>query len=313
MKKVLLKIFFLTGFALTFLPAQSSAKELWLKDIPVKKLQELYKECAYDGMKGYLMLPSRQYPAIFLKNFPKDYTSITDEQERNALFIKILAPLALKFNKDILADRQKIENLHKEFSEKGSLSAKETAFIEKIAEKYDLFSRLKDKERISYLLDELLNRVDAIPPSVMITAAAIETNWGTSRIVKEGNALYKEIVWHTTEGLEPIGETEDKTYRIKIFKDIYASLQSFALKLNSQPAFDSFRNVRRLLRERSPHPSGLILGPYLYGNYQLKNYAGMFDYTLAYYELLEIDKSSLADNMVSAEIQKDFQNYVTKM
>lgn len=311
MKKPLLSIFFLT--TLLMFPLQSSAKELWLTDIPVKELQRLYKKCAYEGVKGYLMLPSHKYPEIFLKNLPKDYASITDEKERNALFIKILAPLALRLNKEILADRETIETLQKNFTEKGALSAKETERLEKLAEKYDLFSRLKGEERQTYLLSELLNRADQIPPSIMITAAAIETNWGTSRIVKEGNSLYKELVWHTTDGLEPIGETEDKTYRIKIFESLYASMQSFALKLNSQPAFEPFRNVRRLRRERTKTPQGLILAPYLYGNSQLKNYAGMFDYTLAYYELLEIDKSSLTDKMASEELMKEAKPYVTKM
>lgn len=312
MKKTTLKLFlwFFLFFWATF-PA--AAGELWLNDIPLEKLQNLYNRCGYDGVRGYLMLPSYKYPPIFLKKFPADYNHMPDEDKRNAVFIKILAPLALRLNQDILAERSEIEAVAARFAQNAKLSAQDIDFLEEKATKYDIFSRLKNNERYHYLTTELLNRVDRIPPSIMITAAAIETNWGLSRLVREGNALYKKLVWHTDEGLKPVGETTDDSYRIKTYPNLYASMQDFALKINSHPAFAALRNFRRERRERTGNISGLILAPYLYGNSVLKNYAGIFDYTLAYYELQSIDKSSLDDTMISTDIVKDFRQYVTKM
>ena len=299
---------------LAFLPAVASADdELWLKDIPLSRLQEVYRRCGYEGERGYLMLPSYKYPPIYLKNFPADYNKLTDETERNALFIKILAPLALKLNQDLLAERAVISAIAERFRQNQSLSAADIETLEAKAAKYDIFSRLKEDERWRYLISELLNRVDRIPPSIMITAAALETNWGTSRIVKEGNSLYKTLVWHTDKGLKPIGETTDDSYRIKIYPDIYASMHDFALKVNSHPSFTALRNFRREQRERTANISGLILAPYTYGNSQLKNYAGIFDYTMAYYELQVIDKSSLDATMIPEDITREFGRYVTKM
>lgn len=299
---------------LAFFPAVASADdELWLQDIPLSKLQDVYHRCSYEGMRGYLMLPSYKYPPVYLKNFPADYNKLTDETERNALFIKILAPLALKLNQDLLAERAVISAIAERFRQNQSLSAADIETLEAKAAKYDIFSRLKEDERWRYLISELLNRVDRIPPSIMITAAALETNWGTSRIVKEGNSLYKTLVWHTDKGLKPIGETTDDSYRIKIYPDIYASMHDFALKVNSHPSFTALRNFRREQRERTANISGLILAPYTYGNSQLKNYAGIFDYTLAYYELQAIDKSSLDATMIPEDITREFDRYVTKM
>ena len=299
---------------LAFFPAVASADdELWLQDIPLSKLQDVYHRCSYEGMRGYLMLPSYKYPPVYLKNFPADYNKLTDETERNALFIKILAPLALKLNQDLLAERAVISAIAERFRQNQSLSDADIETLEAKAAKYDIFSRLKEDERWRYLISELLNRVDRIPPSIMITAAALETNWGTSRIVKEGNSLYKTLVWHTDKGLKPIGETTDDSYRIKIYPDIYASMHDFALKVNSHPSFTALRNFRREQRERTANISGLILAPYTYGNSQLKNYAGIFDYTLAYYELQAIDKSSLDATMIPEDITREFGRYVTKM
>lgn len=299
---------------LAFFPAVASADdELWLQDIPLSKLQDVYHRCSYEGMRGYLMLPSYKYPPVYLKNFPADYNKLTDETERNALFIKILAPLALKLNQDLLAERAVISAIAERFRQNQSLSAADIETLEAKAAKYDIFSRLKEDERWRYLISELLNRVDRIPPSIMITAAALETNWGTSRIVKEGNSLYKTLVWHTDKGLKPIGETTDDSYRIKIYPDIYASMHDFALKVNSHPSFTALRNFRREQRERTANISGLILAPYTYGSSVLKNYAGIFDYTMAYYELQVIDKSSLDATMIPEDITREFGRYVTKM
>lgn len=299
---------------LAFFPAVASAAgELWLQDIPLSKLQDVYHRCGYEGKRGYLMLPSYKYPPVYLKNFPADYNSLTDETERNALFIKILAPLALKLNQDLLEERAVISAIAERFRQNPNLSAADIEILEAKAAKYDIFSRLKEDERWRYLISELLNRVDRIPPSIMITAAALETNWGTSRIVKEGNSLYKTLVWHTDKGLKPIGETTDDSYRIKIYPDIYASMHDFALKVNSHPSFTALRNFRREQRERTANISGLILAPYTYGSSVLKNYAGIFDYTMAYYELQVIDKSSLDATMIPEDITREFGRYVTKM
>ncbi len=306
-------LFAIIFFAQIFFSVSVCAEEIWLKDIPLKELQSLYSKVGYDGEKGYLMLPSYRYPAIYLKNFPTDYNDLTDEKERNTLFIKILTPLALRLNQEILKERAEISAISQKFNRGEELSSADISLIEEQSVKYDVFTRLKGQERYNNLLKELLVRVDQIPPSIMITAAAIETNWGTSRIVKEGNSLYKQLVWHTDQGLKPLGETEDDSYRIKTYPDIYTSMQEFALKINSTPTFKSLRNFRRERRERTSNMSGLILAPYVYGSSNLKNYAGIFDYTLAYYELITIDKSQIDDTMVGKAALKKYARYVTKM
>lgn len=280
-------LFFLS---LTF-PAAGA--ELRLKTLNTAQLRQIYDLYDYHGEKDYLMIPSYKYPAILLSHFPDDFGKITDEKERNALFIKILAPLALKINQEIKLERDELLALNTKFEAGQKLSKKEQKVLEAMAARYDVFTRLKGEERQRFLLRELLLKIDFIPPSLLITAAAIETNWGTSRIVKEGNSLYKTLVWHTDKGLKPVGETEDDTYRIKTYPDIYSSMKEFALSINSELKFADMRDVRKEFLYRENIPFGNILAPYLIWKSPLKNYAGMFQYTLAYYELNIIDKSAL--------------------
>lgn len=309
----MIKKIFLFLFAFMLLCRESPAEELWLQNISVKKLNELYDLIGYTGItdKNWLMLPSKRYPPVFLKKLPSDFNQITDKDQSNALFIKILIPLALKLNQELLDERQTIVKLQKKFLSEQTLSKKEIDILEKKAARYDVFTRLKDKERFRFLISELLNRIDVIPPSVMITLACVETDFGSSRIVKEGNALYKLLVWHTSEGLKPIGETEDDSYRIKTYADIYKSMQDFALRINSHPNFEFLRTARASSREAATTPriKGETFIAYAFPNSELKNYAGIIEYTLAYYELSIVDQSVFDTKMITPKISKQYSKF----
>lgn len=313
MFKILKFVFFI--FLLTSSPAL--AVELWLKDIPLNKLEALYQEVGYQNKvfnyeKDYLMLDTYTYPPIFLKNFPKEFFAIEDDKKRANLFIKMLIPLVFKLNSDILAERKLIENIANK-KNSTNLSAEEIKILEDKAAKYDVFTRLKGEQRYKYLTSELLLRIDIIPASIIISTAAIDTNYGQSRHFREGNSLYKILNWHSNEGLIPLGD-EKEDYRLRTYPDIYASLQDFALRVNSHPNFEFVRFARSTLRGESSNPQikGERLVAYSFANSELKNYAGIITYTAAYYELDIVDKSDLDFSMVTPKIAKKYSHYSIK-
>lgn len=309
----MIKKFLLLLLIFNLTPQTSSAaapQELNLSRLNTSQLEDIYEYYDYKGVRGYLMLPGYHYPPIYLSSFPTDFDAVADEQKRIALFIKILAPLALRFNQQTLEQRQVIEQIKQNFDKNHELSAEESRIIEKTAAEYDVFTRLKGYQRHKFLLTELLNRVDAVPPSFLIAAAAMETNWGTSRIVKEGNSLYKQLVWHSDKGLKPRGETEDDTYRIRTFPTIYDSLQNFAHKINSHVAFEHLRSFRKELRSRNSVLRGTTFAFTLMWNSPLKNYAGIIEYTIAFYELNIIDKSLLNSKMIDKPLPERFKKLI---
>lgn len=285
---------------------------LELGPLSAKNLQKIYQYYHYDGVKGYLRLPDYTYPPIYLTSFPSGFSEIADEKQRNAMFIKILAPLAFKINNEILLERSEIQKIAAAFEQEQELNESQTRLLENKAQKYDIFSRLKGYQRNKYLISELLVKVDSLPPSFLIAAAAMETNWGLSRIVKEGNSLYKQLVWHTDQGLKPEGETEDDSYRIAVFPNLAASMRAFALKLNSHIAFEHLRNYRRELRYQRSTLTGSTFVHTMLWNSPLKNYAGIIEYTIAYYELNIIDKSRLDSNIISKPLPAELKKFQLK-
>lgn len=287
-------------------------EELWLGSLKTEQLEKIYDFYGYDGERGYLMLPKYHYPRLFLTTFPDDFAQIEDEERRKVLFIKIVTPLAMRLHEELLKEREKIKEIEAYFKKNQELTKAQEEYVEAQAVHYDIFSRLQGYQRLHYLITELLKRVDGMPPSFLVATAAIETNWGKSRLVKDGNALYRLIEWHTDEGLVPQDDELQEDYRIKVYPDIYSSMRDFAHRLNSNINYEPFWDFRREMRRRNAPLLGHQLSHTLFRNSYLKNYGGLLEYTIAFYEMLIIDKSVLDAEMVGKELPANFKNLVKK-
>lgn len=264
---------------------------IYLDHITLNQLEKLYKDYKY---RDYLYMPEWQYPPIFLKSLPTDFASISNKQKRNKLFLQILVPLSLKLNQEIFIERQEILEIIADFNSRKDLSVNQIKILEEKAQKYNIFTRLKGERRYKLLLENLKNKVDEIPPSLLIASAAIESDWGTNRPVTKANSLYRELVWHTTEGLEALDDNNDKSYRYKIFDSLYKSMQSFALKLNADVNFEMFRTRRAQIKSKDLPVLGRDIAHTLNPASNLQNFAGILDYTITFYELTNIDEAKLA-------------------
>lgn len=297
MKKILYALFFLTVFSLSThaaSPAAQAKKDiklsefggvLYVEQTTVAALENLF--AAY-GYKRFRALDNDEYPAIFVRTLPSDFRQIKSQKYRNELFIRILAPLALKVNEEISNERRTLLRLERFYRQKGKLNDSDIRKLENMALKYDYFTRLKGNERIEIQLKNLKLRIDSVPPSILIAAAAMESNWGTSRVAGEANSLYKEKVWYTGEGLEP-EENKNDGYRFRIFDSLLESMRSFARTFNSNINYESVWFARNGYAERHKEVVGESIAFAMSQSSNLPNFAGILDYTTAYYDLLAID------------------------
>ncbi len=262
----------------------------YIENISVQELQELYLQ---NNSNYYIPRDNWEVPAIFLKQFPQDFYQLEDENRRNELFIQILSPLALKLNEEILAERKQLEAIEKVFKSGAKPSAAQEKWLENAAKKYNEFTHLQGRPRTDLLIYRLKEKIDIIPPSVFIAIAGIETDWGMSRYVKEGNALYREVLWNDRSGMLPQDEKEDLTYSIKKFPSLYDSMKSFALRINSGINYKDMRTLRAGLRKRRKIIDGRSLASSFALYSPQKNYLGLLDYTITFYELINVDAAKL--------------------
>jgi Bax protein len=262
---------------------------IYVENATVEELEALYKKHKY---QRFHFLKEDYFPAIFVKSLPKDFQQIESQKYRNELFIRILTPLAIKINEEIDNERSTLLRLERNYKKNNSLTPEEIEKLETLAKKYDYFTRRKNNIRIE---DQILNlklRIDLVPPSILIATAAIESNWGFSRIANVANSLYKEKLWYTTEGLEPL-ENKDDGYRFKIFDSLIESMRSFALTFNSNINYSNVWEARKGIRARRGIVFGESIAYALAMSSKLPNFAGILDYTTAFYDLYSLDKGKL--------------------
>jgi uncharacterized FlgJ-related protein len=163
-------------------------------------------------------------------------------------FVKTLLPLISYQNQNILLERSKLEELRASLIDHNTLSNTDLKFLDKISQKY----RIKTADKHKYdLVNELLNRVDIIPNSIVLAQAANESGWGSSRFAKEFNALFGEYTYNYSDGVVPLLREEGEKHLVKTFTSVDKSVQSYFNNLNSHYAYEDFREVREMMREKN--------------------------------------------------------------
>lgn len=189
-------------------------------------------------------------PRIFLATVPGDLGKVREIKERKTLFLQSVLPLVLQANEDILADRKRIWSLRAQARMGERLDAIDRLWLAMMAERYRV-------ERDD--LDSLLLRVDAIPPSLALAQAAAESGWGTSRFVREGNALFGQWTTAKGRGLTPLKRDAGLTHKIKVFDSLLQSVEAYVLNLNTHRAYKGLRKARAAMRTQGAALDGHAL------------------------------------------------------
>ena len=95
-------------------------------------------------------------------------------------------------------------------------------------------------------LDKRYKKEERIPRKLLLTQAALESNYGRSRYALEGNNLmgiYQFKNLHT--GMTP-ANNPNATFRVAKFKSKCHSIEYYVNLLNTKDAYKSFRNEREL-------------------------------------------------------------------
>ena len=193
-------------------------------------------------------------PRIYLTQLPKSFLKIKGVKKRKALFLKVVLPLILKVNYDILVRRKKLINIYSQFNKLGRVSDTSKIWLLAMEKKY------KVKRGGA---EELLRRMDLVPPSLALAQAAEESGWGTSRFVMEGNALFGQWTLNSSGGMIPNQRSAMKKHKVKKFSTLIDGVRAYALNLNTHGAYRVFRLKREKARKASSVMTGIKLSKYL--------------------------------------------------
>jgi uncharacterized FlgJ-related protein len=103
------------------------------------------------------------------------------------------------------------------------------------------------KKCIDYInLD--LPKEEQIPSLLIIAQSIVESDYGTSRFAKEGNALFGVRVW-SKNGILPLKQHEGINWRIKTYHSKCSSTRDYISILNNNHHYSDFRNLRKKTKD----------------------------------------------------------------
>ena len=178
-------------------------------------------------------------PRLFLAQLPGDMPGLDDPDQRKAVFIKVLLPLILAVDEAAADNRGRLIELAARERQRRPITPAERRWLADLARHYG--GSVTD-------LDDLLARVDIVPPSLALAQAAEETGWGTSRLVLQQNALFGQQEWSPT-GLASA----------RAFAWLGGSVTAYIHNLNTHPAYAGFRAERARLRAEGKPLDGEML------------------------------------------------------
>lgn len=186
-----------------------------------------------------------------------DFSQYQDVTQKKNAFFDFMRPLIELENERILLIREKVLML----SGKRSLSDSEQEYLNDTARLY----RMEDADVFDVVFfEELLAKVDIIPPSLALVQSANESAWGTSRFALQGNNFYGQWCFSKGCGLVPSGRPQGQTYEVRRFENVADSIRSYMHNLNTHFSYEGMRELRVNRRLDDEPVTGPILAQGLY-------------------------------------------------
>lgn len=265
-------------------PGNAVRRQVQLRSISPRTADELaglFRDVSYTLTEVRL---GEAVPPLKVDRVPGDLNT-KDGNERKSLFITAILPVVLEVNQRVLADREQLLYLRDKIAEAPlRMTPIERIWLEDLADRYE---SSVDK------LDELVRRVDIVPPSMAIAQAGVESGWGTSFAARNGNALFGQI---QTGGRHSVSVPWKPGVGMpQPFTDVGEATDAYITNLNTHPAYASFRAERAAMRERGEHPEGYrLIGTLLRYSERGQGYVQFVRQIMRENELGDFDKSRLS-------------------
>jgi len=201
-------------------------------------------------------------PRMILASYPANIGSLDTEAKKKA-FLNSLLPAALVVMAEVEKEKESLHTILAKIpggNRELILSAPLTTWAGGLSkQEIDFLLTLGFKYRTD-LAEELIKRVEVVPLSLLMSQAALESSWGSSRIARQGNNLFGVQTWGD-DAIAQSANADGSGHRYADYGSILESVQAYVVMLNRLPSYERFREIRT----RSHNPLKLAEG--------LKNYS----------------------------------------
>lgn len=182
-------------------------------------------------------------------------------------FVEQLLPLIEAQNQQLLADRQKAQNLLAQelWTDSWLLDQLELyrtdvpeALVATLRQGVDEVSAA-DHAHLLEAGERLMLKLDVVPPSLALAQSANESAWGRSRFASEGNNYFGQWCFSEGCGIVPTGRPEGESYEVRSFDSVADSVRGYILNLNRHWAYERLRALRAQQRRLGEQITGVHL------------------------------------------------------
>lgn len=174
-------------------------------------------------------------------------TDDVDLNTKKEQFFAALRPGMQKENNRVESERTQLLEMKTLLSDKKTIDGKHLNIALHLSNAYNY--ALPESGVDDAWLNEMLLRVDVLPPSLVLTQAANESAWGTSRFAKEGNNFFGQWCYSEGCGLVPLQRVEGATHEVAKFNSPQESIHAYFMNVNRNTAYESLRKIRAKLAE----------------------------------------------------------------
>ena len=191
-----------------------------------------------------------------------DFADIRDIPTKKRAFFEFLRPAVEAENDAISHLREQLLEIQEATSLEQALSSEQEQLLSSQIKKYRVNKRFSQMRQI----DELLKRVDIIPPALILVQAANESAWGTSRFARIGLNFFGIWCYKKGCGMVPNSRDHGANHEVAAFSSVKEAVHKYVHNINTNNAYMVFRSIRAQLREQelplSPQVLATGLLPY---------------------------------------------------
>jgi Bax protein len=208
-------------------------------------------------------------------------------KERKKRFIHLMLPAILLAQEKMLEERLQIERIIGRKNE-GGLSGEDSTILNGYIEKFKAKSG-----------QDLLDRLNLHPSSIILAQSAIESGWGSSRFFREANNVFGIWSYNSNEKRIVAGESRGgNNIYLRSYDTLFDSVYDYLVVIARGNAYKDFRKTRI----KSEDPYRLI--------WFLRNYSEKrLGYVVALRNMIEFNNFIQYDQYQLEEIDKNDESW----
>ncbi|MBM7035600.1 glucosaminidase domain-containing protein [Vibrio ulleungensis] len=188
--------------------------------------------------------------ALAVNNDKPNFAAISEVTEKKQAFIDYLRVSVEVENNRILAERELLDETKIALENKSIITTEQEANLARLGNSYNW--PIPSTGIDNAWLEEMLHRVNVIPEALILTQAANESAWGTSRFAVQANNYFGQWCYSKGCGLVPEQRPEGATHEVAKFDTAQQSVNAYFMNINRNAAYAELRNIRaKLMLNRS--------------------------------------------------------------